>query len=71
MPVGEIPISRWTLLLAGAADSPQQRKALRELCRVYRIPVLHYVQRFGIRNAEAAEDVTQDFFAAVLGGRGK
>ena len=48
----------------GARD-PGGARALDELCRVYRPPVLAFVRRH-IRDADEAEDLTQAFFEQLL-----
>jgi RNA polymerase sigma factor (sigma-70 family) len=56
--------TRWTLVLR-ARDVDDARAALETLCRIYRAPVLGYVRRHS-RDADAAEDLTQAFFADFL-----
>ena len=55
--------TRWTLVLAaGNRQEPQAERALEELCRIYWYPLYGYVRRHGY-SKEAAEDLTQAFFA--------
>jgi RNA polymerase sigma-70 factor (ECF subfamily) len=59
--------TRWSLV-AAARDraAPPAREALAELCRAYWYPVYAFVRRCGHGHAEA-EDLTQEFFARLLG----
>lgn len=58
--------TRWTLVLAaGNRQEPQAERALEELCRIYWYPLYGYVRRHGY-SKEAAEDLTQAFFARFL-----
>jgi RNA polymerase sigma-70 factor (ECF subfamily) len=58
--------TRWTLVLAaGNRQEPQAERALEELCRIYWYPLYSYVRRHG-HSREAAEDLTQAFFARFL-----
>lgn len=53
------------MLAAGGGDSPPAHRALETLCAAYWYPIYVYVRRKG-HGAEAAEDLTQTFFAQVL-----
>lgn len=68
--VGSSPVfgtTLWTVVLAaGDPDHPGAAAALDRLCRTYWYPVYAYVRRKG-RNAAEAEDLTQEFFARLLG----
>jgi RNA polymerase sigma factor (sigma-70 family) len=56
----------WTLVLrAKDPDSPGRREALEALIRAYWKPVYFFVRRKG-NDAEAAKDLVQGFFAALL-----
>lgn len=58
--------THWTVVLAaGDAGSPQAEAALEELCRGYWYPLYAYARRAG-QGIEAAEDLTQEFFARLL-----
>lgn len=58
--------TRWSLVLrAGNRDSPEQGRALEELCGAYWYPLYAYARRRG-RGAEQAEDDVQGFFAHLL-----
>lgn len=57
--------TRWSVVMRARGDAAEARAALETLCRTYRPPVLAYVRRHG-HAAEAAEDLTQAFFARFL-----
>ena len=58
--------TRWTLVTAaGRNNSPEARKALGDLCRLYWYPVYAFVRRRG-KNAEDALDLTQGFFTRLI-----
>lgn len=58
--------TRWTVVLAAAEpDSTDAREAFGSLYRDYWPPLYAYVRRRGHEPA-AAEDITQDFFVALL-----
>jgi RNA polymerase sigma-70 factor (ECF subfamily) len=58
--------TRWTVVVAaGQSSAPQAEQALEELCRSYWYPLYAYVRRSGY-SKEAAEDLTQGFFARFL-----
>jgi DNA-directed RNA polymerase specialized sigma24 family protein len=59
--------TRWTLVRRAKADSDDGRRALRDLCDAYYEPVAAFL-RVGLRDAEAARDLTHGFFESVLGG---
>ena len=61
--------TRWTLILRARGESPEARAALSELCEAYYQPVLRFLRREG-REEDAARELTQEFFARVLGGGG-
>jgi DNA-directed RNA polymerase specialized sigma24 family protein len=66
---GRFPSTAWTLVAAAGADStqPEQRAAIERLCRGYWFPVYAFIRRRG-HPAEAAQDLTQEFFLRVLSG---
>jgi RNA polymerase sigma-70 factor (ECF subfamily) len=66
-PVGVFATTHWSLVLnAGRDDSSLAREALETLCRAY-WPAIHaYIRRSG-QAPEAARDLTQEFFARLLG----
>lgn len=57
--------TRWSLVLDARQDGEPARRALSDLCRAYRGPVLSYVRRHA-RNDDDAQDLTQAFFAHFL-----
>ncbi|MEO7098650.1 MAG: sigma-70 family RNA polymerase sigma factor [Luteolibacter sp.] len=61
--------TRWTIVLAaGDFGTPQSADALEALCQSYWFPLYAYVRRRG-HTKEDAEDLTQAFFADLLGRR--
>jgi RNA polymerase sigma factor (sigma-70 family) len=63
------PTTRWTLVVA--AGDPQRkdsRSALVSLCENYWYPLYAYLRRCG-HAPDQAQDLTQEFFMRVLGGR--
>lgn len=61
--------THWTAVLAAQGDGPEARLALGQLCEAYWTPVYRFLKREG-RDDETARELTQDFFARVLAGRG-
>ncbi|HRI16734.1 MAG TPA: sigma-70 family RNA polymerase sigma factor [Verrucomicrobiota bacterium] len=61
--------TRWTRVLASRGDSPEARAALGDLCEAYWDPVFRFLRREG-RDEDAARELTQEFFARLLAGRG-
>jgi DNA-directed RNA polymerase specialized sigma24 family protein len=57
--------TRWSLVIDARSGSLKANRALDELCRVYRPPVLAYLRRHGPAEADA-EDLTQAFFEQLL-----
>lgn len=57
--------TRWSLVIGARSGSHKANRALDELCRVYRPPVLAFVRRHGPADGEA-EDLTQAFFEQLL-----
>jgi RNA polymerase sigma factor (sigma-70 family) len=63
---GLLPTTHWSVILrAGDGSSPDAQQALETLCRAYWYPLYAYLRRQG-RDAPAAEDLTQGFFAHLL-----
>jgi len=61
------PTTRWSLVLrARSAEDPAAAVALEELCRLYWYPIYAFARRAG-HDPENAADVTQEFFARLLG----
>ena len=66
---GEFAPTRWTLVLRARGQSPAAQSALAELCDSYYAPVLAFIRQ-AVRDEEAARDLTQEFFARLLGRHG-
>ncbi len=63
---GLFATTHWSAVLAARDPaSPRAAEALAELCRAYWYPLYAYVRRQH-RNAEDAQDLTQEFFARLL-----
>ena len=60
--------TRWSLVLAAGDATEDSRKALAELCEIYWYPVYSFIRRRR-GDAEAAHDLTQEFFAQILARR--
>jgi len=67
MPVGGgFKTTRWSMVnAAGHSSNPKAAKALAELCQIYWPPLYGYLRGRGL-DREAAQDLTQGFFARVL-----
>ena len=64
---GHFATTHWSLVLAaGARQTPVGSQALATLCESYWYPLYAYVRRRGL-DAHEAQDVTQEFFAHLLG----
>lgn len=63
--MGRFETTRWSVVLRARGEAGEARAALEQLCRTYRPPVLAFVLRRGYA-ADAAEDLTQAFFARFL-----
>src|SRR5437868_5702403 len=63
----EFRTTRWTQVRRAKADSPDGRRALTELCQAYYEPVVAFL-RCELRDADAARELTHEFFAEVLAG---
>lgn len=57
--------TRWSIVLRARGEPAGARQALEALCRTYRSPVLAFVRSRGY-SADAAEDLTQAFFARFV-----
>ncbi len=58
--------TRWSQVLeAGRSPTPGSREALATLCEAYWYPLYAYVRRWGY-DADAAQDLTQEFFSRLL-----
>ena len=62
----EFGSTRWSVVLtAGRASTDEAREALATLCQHYWYPLYAYVRRRSA-NADAAQDLIQEFFARLL-----
>ena len=59
--------TRWTQVSRAKADSAEGREALADLCEAYYEPVVAFL-RCQLRDADAAREMTHEFFARVLAG---
>jgi len=66
LPVSAFATTSWTEVLRAGSDDGVGREALARLCRAYWLPLYIYVRRRG-HSAHDAEDLTQGFFADLLG----
>jgi DNA-directed RNA polymerase specialized sigma24 family protein len=63
----EFNTTQWSMvLLAGQTQAPQADAALENLCRTYWSPLYAYVRHQGHSRPDA-QDLTQEFFARLLG----
>jgi DNA-directed RNA polymerase specialized sigma24 family protein len=60
--------THWSVVLEAQGQSPAAQQALETLCRTYWRPIYGFVRRQGI-GREEAQDMTQGFFALLLGRR--
>ncbi len=67
MPSEPFESTRWSLVAAAGGDrgSGRAREALEALCSAYWYPIYAFIRRRG-HDAEAAADLAQGFFAALL-----
>jgi RNA polymerase sigma-70 factor (ECF subfamily) len=63
---GAFAPTRWTLILRARGETLESKAALSELCEAYYQPVLRFLQREG-RDEDSARELTQGFFARILG----
>lgn len=64
----EFPSTRWSLIVkASQGSGPESQAALEILCRSYWFPLYAFARSLGLCR-EDAEDLTQGFFAHLLGG---
>ena len=57
--------THWSVVLEAQSESPAAQKALEKLCCIYWRPIYSFVLRQAV-GPEAAEDITQGFFADLL-----
>jgi RNA polymerase sigma factor (sigma-70 family) len=61
--------THWSVVLQAGGQTPEgSAAALEKLCRTYWYPLYGYVRRRG-HDADQAQDLTQEFFAQLLGRR--
>lgn len=66
---GQMHTTQWTMVLTASLEgSTEGSAALDRLCRTYWYPIYAHVRRRG-KSPEDAQDLTQDFFARLLGKR--
>src|SRR5215472_9936624 len=58
--------THWSVVLSAQGESEAAKQALEKLCRTYWWPLYGFVRRQGY-TPEQAQDLTQDFFALLLG----
>ena len=58
--------TRWSVILGARSSSLERGPALEKLCATYWLPIYSYLRRRG-HSAADAEDLTQGFFAYLLG----
>jgi RNA polymerase sigma-70 factor (ECF subfamily) len=64
---GQFAPTRWSVVLAaGRSDTTHAHAALEKLCRIYWPPIYAFVRRQG-HSPHDAQDLTQEFFARLLG----
>jgi RNA polymerase sigma factor (sigma-70 family) len=61
--------TQWTRVLEARGDSPDAQAALSDLCAAYYAPVFAFIRR-DAPDEDAARDLTQEFFARLLGRQG-
>jgi DNA-directed RNA polymerase specialized sigma24 family protein len=63
---GSFLSTQWSLVLqAKDRRTPEVREAMERLCRAYWYPLYVFVRR-KVGDRDAAEDLTQEFFARIL-----
>jgi RNA polymerase sigma factor (sigma-70 family) len=68
-PVSAFVTTHWTRVLEARGASPEAKSALSDLCAAYYEPVFGFIRR-NAPDADAARDLTQEFFARQLAGHG-
>lgn len=59
--------TQWTQVLAARGQSPEAKRALRELCEAYYAPVEAFI-RHARGGTDDARDLTHEFFTGILAG---
>ena len=57
--------THWSVLLAAQGESPAAHEALEKICRSYWRPLYGFVRAQGLTSQDA-QDIVQEFFAALL-----
>jgi RNA polymerase sigma factor (sigma-70 family) len=68
---GRFQTTRWSLILSsirGETAEARAQEALTQLCRIYWRPIYAFIARHGHSDLDA-QDLTQDFFLAILKGK--
>jgi len=71
--MSDFQTTHWSVVLAARGDSAEAKAALASLCETYYQPVLRYVERsvsYRENQNESARELTHEFFAKLLAGRG-
>jgi RNA polymerase sigma factor (sigma-70 family) len=68
-PAAVFATTQWTRVLEARGDSPEAKAALSDLCAAYYAPVFTFIRNHA-PDEEAARDLTQEFFARLLGRQG-
>ena len=58
--------TQWTVVLFASRDGPERTAALAKFCRAYWYPLYAFIRRRG-RGPDDARDLTQEFFARLIG----
>lgn len=66
---GAFVTTHWTQVLQARGDSPEAKAALSDLCEAYYKPVFVFIRR-NTQDEESARELTQEFFARLLGRKG-
>src|SRR5215467_15712454 len=57
--------THWSVLLTAQSESPAAQEALEKICRSYWRPLYGFVRAQGVESQDA-QDIVQEFFAALL-----
>ncbi len=68
-PSGGFATTHWTVVLQAQGPSPEAKSALAALCEAYYAPVRTFI-RSSESDPQQCDDLTQEFFAQILAGRG-
>ena len=59
--------TQWTVVLFASREGPERAAAMEKFCRAYWYPLYVFIRRRG-SGPEEARDLTQEFFARLIGG---